>query len=92
MPLHFVSLSCDNVVLITAVKLDEISRPSPNSDDKLLMRLGILLRVKHRIKADGVELYLMSSAVNIMLNELCRFCAERGIQYSNVADSGDKDI
>ena len=53
-----------NVVLITFVKLDEISAPTPHSDDKALVCLGILFCFKKRVSVYRVQLKLMTAEVD----------------------------
>ena len=53
--------SCDNVILIRFIEFAEVSRPSPNTDDEVLVIFGMLLGVKEYFTVYGVELELMSS-------------------------------
>ena len=56
--------TADYVVLIFNVKLVEVTAPTPDADDEVFVRLGVLLCVKKNVAVDGVELKLMSAKVD----------------------------
>ena len=56
--------TADYVILIFDVKLVEIAAPTPNANDEIFMRLGVLLRIEKNVTVDGVELKLMPAEVD----------------------------
>lgn len=61
------------MVLITLVQLDEIAAPAPHTHDEVAIFLGMFLRVKQFLKADGVELQLMSAEYDEGADKLAEF-------------------
>ena len=47
------------MILIIHVELVEVAAPAPYTDDKVLVILGVLLRVKQHLPVDRVKLKLM---------------------------------
>ena len=54
----------DDLVLIAFVKFDEVSAPSPHAHDEVAVALGMFLRVEKRLAVDGVDLHLVSAALD----------------------------
>ena len=57
------------MILVINVKLIEISAPTPDADDQILMILGVLLRVKQNLSVDGIELKLMTAQIDKRLDQ-----------------------
>ena len=52
------------MILIINIKLIEISAPAPDSNDKVLMILGVLLGIQQHFPIDGIKLNLMTAKVD----------------------------
>ena len=59
------------MVLVCRVELIEISAPAPDSDYKIFMILGMLMRIEEHLSIYGIDLELMSAKVDKRLDEGC---------------------
>ena len=78
------------MILIIYVKLVEITTPAPDADNKVLMILGMLLRVQQHFSVDGVQLKLMSAQINKRLDKGGNLSNAFGISEGVVMDLHSK--
>ena len=61
----------DDMILKLLVQFNEISAPSPDSDNESSVIFRMYLCIKQNISVDGIELKLMASTLPEQINEFC---------------------